>query len=242
MTKDFFAEIRISKGMTVLDVGCGGGKTTEIIAGIVGENGKVVGVDSNQNSINKAIAYTASKELKNVEYICSNLEQLVIEENTFDAIVGRRVLMYLPDPKTVVYNLTKLLKANGILGFQEHDSTSVIDKDKMPLHYKVNNWIWTLVERNGGNTKIGKDIWNIFSHKPITIESIKSKAVIQTPSGDISLAPITKVLSTLLVTNNIAPKDILNSNDLYEGLELEKRKSNSLFIRELIFFVSAKKK
>lgn len=241
ITKCFFIEIGISKGMTVLDVGCGKGVTTELIAEIVGENGKVIGLDSNQNSINKASFKAKTNGLNNIEYICSDISNLSFDENTFDAILGRRVLVYLPKPKNIILNLSKLLKPNGILGFQEHDSTTFIDEEKMPLHFKVNNWLWELVESNGGNIKIGKDILDIFSNKYLSIKNIRTEAITQTPFNEVSLVPIVQTLSKLLIAKNIIPEKELENNNLYEKIETEKKKCKSIFIRELIFFVTAKK-
>lgn len=239
-TKNFFIEIGISKGMTVLDVGCGKGITTELIAELVGTEGKVIGIDANPNVLNAALANAQLKKLKNIEYISSDLLNLNLLESKFDAIVGRRILKYLPDPKSVIGNLSKYLKPNGIMGFQEHDSTSMINKGKMPLHAKVNNWFWKLVETNGGNIRIGNDLWDVFNHKSISIRNIKPEAIIQTPENDVSLIPILRALSGLLIAKGIVNENELNS-ELIERLELEKKESNSIFIRELIFFVNARK-
>ncbi|UZR98839.1 class I SAM-dependent methyltransferase [Chondrinema litorale] len=211
ITKNFFLEIGISKGMTVLDVGCGRGITTELLAEIIGDNGKVIGIDSNKNSINSASAIAISKKQNNIKYICSDLTNLSIEAYKFDAIVGRRILVYLSDPKTIIRELSKLLKPEGIMGFQEHDSTGIINKEKMPLHYKVNNWLWSLVESNGGNINIGKELWNIFSHESMRIENIKSEAIIQTPNNNVSIAPILQNLVGVLLAKKIISEDDLNN-------------------------------
>ncbi|MCP4439891.1 MAG: class I SAM-dependent methyltransferase [Aureispira sp.] len=145
ITKKFYLDIEISKGMKVLDVGCGKGATTELIAEIVGENGKVIGIDSNRNALYRAEQNINLNKLKNINYICADLSNLDIENNKFDAIVGRRILKYLPDPKSSIKQLSKLLKPSGVMGFQEHDSTNLINDEKMPLHSKVNNWIRKLV-------------------------------------------------------------------------------------------------
>lgn len=240
ITKVFFNDIGISKGMSVLDVGCGRGVTSEIIAELVGPDGQVVGLDASSKALEAAKSNAQIKNLNNIEYLSCDLMNLDLGGRKFDTVVGRRILKYLPNPKTVIGNLSKYLKPNGVMGFQEHDSTSMIDNKKMPLHYEVNHWIWKLVETNGGNTNIGKDIWDIFNHESISIKSIKSEPIIQTPQNDISLIPILQNLSGLLTAKGIASESDL-STDLFEGLELEKKESNSIFIRELIFFVTAQK-
>lgn len=94
----------------------------------------------------------------------------------------------------------------------------------MPLHYKVNGWIWKLVKSNGGNVNIGQDIWNIFSSESISIENIKTEAITQTPLNNISLVPIVQMLSRLLIIKKIASEQELNDINLFEKLESEKKK------------------
>ncbi|WNJ19506.1 methyltransferase domain-containing protein [Pontibacter sp. G13] len=240
ITQDFFREIGISKGMTVLDVGCGRGVTTEMLAEIVGSEGKVVGLDSNPRALNAALMQAKAKNLHHIEYLASDLMDVKLGDRKFDAIVGRRVLKYVSNPRQAIEQLANHLKPNGIMGFQEHDSTSVIDKENMPLHHEVNSWFWKLVESNGGNPTIGKEIWSIFNHDSISVRNIKPEAIVQTPENEVSLIPLLQNLSGLLVAKGIVTENELNA-ELIEKLESEKKQSNSIFIRELIFFVDAQK-
>ncbi len=240
LTQDFFKRAGIINGMTVLDVGCGGGVTTELLAELVGPTGKVIGVDPKQKAIDMATQKAHLNNWKNIEYICADIHDFSADEVQFDAIVGRRVLVYLDDPKLAINKLIPFLKPGGIIAFQEHDSTSIINQDKMPLHHKVSGWIWDLVEKNGGNINIGKEIWHIFSQESLNIKDVQAKPIIQTPDNDISLAPIIQALSGLLIMKNIAPESELTDH-LLNSLEKEKRESGCIFIRENIFFIKGEK-
>lgn len=240
MTKDFFLEIGITKGMTVLDVGCGRGVTTEMIADIVGEKGKVIGVDANPKSINVAQESAQLQGLQNIEYICTDLSDLALAPASLDAVLGRRVLVYIPERKEVIAKLTTFLKPGGIIGFQEHDSTAIINKELMPTHAKAHQWVWQLVAQNGGEINIGKQIWDVFSHAGLIIEKIHPEAVVQTPQNEESLESLVQMLSPLLLAQKIVQEKELH--EVLVHLASEKKTANCIFVRELIIFVSARKK
>ncbi len=57
-TEYFLKKHGVTSGMKVLDIGCGLGFMTQIIADLVGSDGKVIAIDNNQNQINAARART----------------------------------------------------------------------------------------------------------------------------------------------------------------------------------------
>src|SRR5690348_5113816 len=83
-TKEFLKTAGIKKGMTVLDIGCGSGVMTCWMAEQVGELGRVIGIENNQNQLYAAKQHADKRNLKNVEFkFCSayELENLPL---TFD--------------------------------------------------------------------------------------------------------------------------------------------------------------
>ncbi len=65
---------------------------------------------------------------------------------------------------------------------------------------------------------------------------------IQTPKNEVSLASIAQTLMPLLLARGIVTESELMNGKLFEALESEKRASECLLIKEMIFFVSARKK
>jgi SAM-dependent methyltransferase len=65
-----------------------------------------------------------------------------------DAVVGRRALMYQPDPVDAVRQLVHALRPGGRVIFQDHDSTMTPGRlTPWPLHERVYGRIWRTVER-----------------------------------------------------------------------------------------------
>ena len=90
----------IRAGQTVLDVATGTGQPALAIAKIVGQNGRVVGVDLSPEMLEVAKEEAASQGLTNVvDFQVVKDESLsMFSDNTFDSVVCRNGLMFMPDP------------------------------------------------------------------------------------------------------------------------------------------------
>ncbi|PTF96957.1 hypothetical protein BU667_11265 [Staphylococcus chromogenes] len=118
-TKRLFASIPIKEGMRVLDLGCATGEVTNIVADMVGDEGEDFGIDINENMIQTAID---NKTKANTQFIQSDIYNLPEDIGKFDVIVGRRILMYLPDVMDCLNKVKSYMKPQGSLCFQESDA------------------------------------------------------------------------------------------------------------------------
>ena len=116
LTRRLFAEAGIASGMRVLDVGSGSGDVALLAAELVGPTGTVVGVELDEDSVR--LAAERSRAVKNVRFVHGDLATIELE-GEFDAVVGRFVLMHLSDPATILRRLLALLRAGGLVAFQE---------------------------------------------------------------------------------------------------------------------------
>src|SRR4029077_18390635 len=93
-TERFFREAGIGRGQRVLDIGSGVGRPAMLVAPLVGPSGEVVCIEREQKSIDRARARVAEAGLHNVIFNKSDVGQ-ILDEEPFDAAVGRFILMYL---------------------------------------------------------------------------------------------------------------------------------------------------
>ncbi len=96
-TRQFLAGAGVTAGMKVLDVGSGAGDVALLVAQLVGPQGEVVGVDMNPGILEVARARVRAAGWANVAFQAGDVMGLELE-GTFDAVVGRWVLQYAPDP------------------------------------------------------------------------------------------------------------------------------------------------
>ncbi len=163
ITRRFLTSAGIGQGMRVLDIGCGAGDVSLIAAELVGPDGEVVGVDMNPEILDSARMRVREAGNDNAQFIAGDVQTLDLEER-FDALGGRLVLMYLPDPTAALKQLLTRLHPGGIVMFQEIDFTitrSYRNPDT-PLTSQLSDWIVEVFERSGANATMGLDLHRVF--------------------------------------------------------------------------------
>ena len=118
VSERFFREAGIGSGQHVLDVGSGVGDVAMLLAKIVGPSGKVVAIEINARSIDRARARAADAGLHNIDFVQADIDQYSAD-STFDAVAGRYVLQFLPEPAATLRSVAKHVRRGGIVAFQE---------------------------------------------------------------------------------------------------------------------------
>ena len=101
---------KIKAGDTVIDLGSGAGNDAFIARKIVGDNGKVLGVDFTEAMINKARANAEKLNFKNVEFRLGDIDDMPVTSNYADVIVSNCVLNLVPDKHKVISEIFRVLK------------------------------------------------------------------------------------------------------------------------------------
>jgi SAM-dependent methyltransferase len=84
-------------------------------------------------------------------------------EGDFDAIVGRLVLIYLPDPAALVRQLLDHLKPGGIVAFQDLDwGDGPIAVPPSPLLSQAWGYVKEMFQRAGLNNRMGLSLHGVF--------------------------------------------------------------------------------
>ena len=117
-TERLFREAGIGPGHRVLDLGSGVGDVSMLLSRIVGPSGEVVGIERDASSIARASARVAEAGFQNIRFTKTDANQIASDQ-PFDAAVGRFILMFLPDPASVLRSLTQLVRPGGVVAFQE---------------------------------------------------------------------------------------------------------------------------
>jgi len=100
----------IKKGDIVVDLGSGAGNDVFVARAIVGEEGKVIGVDMTEQMINKANKNNSKLGYENVEFKLGEIEQIPLENNIVDVVVSNCVLNLVPDKKKAFSEIYRILK------------------------------------------------------------------------------------------------------------------------------------
>ena len=98
-------------GLSVLDIGCGGGILSEPLARL---GGSVTGIDPVEESVGVATVH-AKKQGLNIDYRAATAEVLASEERTFDVVVASEVIEHVADVSSFLKTCRALCKPRGLL-------------------------------------------------------------------------------------------------------------------------------
>jgi SAM-dependent methyltransferase len=161
-TRRLFEDAGLGRGMKVLDVGCGAGDVSLLVAGLVGPQGSVLGVDLDAGVIETARRRSHEARLNNVSFVAGDINSVPLEQD-FDAVVGRLVLMYFSEPAGTLLGLVSHLRSGGIVAFQEADWTNKpLALPESPCAGQIYDWMVGCFQKAGVETQMGLKLNRVF--------------------------------------------------------------------------------
>jgi arsenite methyltransferase len=131
-------------GERVLDLGCGSGWATRLLARLVADGpegfGQVVGVDVSDEMIRQARA--ASKDFENILYVWGSAEKIPWEENFFDKMLSVESFYYYADQDRALTELFRVMAPRGrmfiLINLYKDNPYSLqwVDKLKVPVQVR----------------------------------------------------------------------------------------------------------
>ena len=112
-------EAGIRPGFQVLDYGCGPGSYITALADLVGESGKIYALDIHPLAIQMVHKIVLNKALRNVETIHTDCAT-GLDDNVIDAVLLYDTYHNLSAPESVLTELHRVLKPEGLLSFSDH--------------------------------------------------------------------------------------------------------------------------
>ena len=103
----------LKPGDSVLDLGSGAGNDCFVARVIVGESGKVTGLDFTEAMIEKARINNEKLGYQNVEFVQGDIEQMPLRDNSFDVVISNCVLNLVPDKEKAFKEIYRVLKPGG---------------------------------------------------------------------------------------------------------------------------------
>ena len=106
---------RLAPGERVLDLGSGAGTDSLIAAQMVGETGRVTGIDMTREMLAKARTAATEIGATNVEFVEGEAEHLPFDDESFDIVISNGVIDLIPDKDSVFAELHRVLVPGGRL-------------------------------------------------------------------------------------------------------------------------------
>ncbi|UHS61325.1 methyltransferase domain-containing protein [Agrobacterium vaccinii] len=237
----FFGGLGIPEGSRVLDIGCGNGDLSRLMARIVGPDGVVVAIDSSEYALQLARNKESETDAAPIDYRFVDLASDLPDLGRFDVIVGRRVLMYLPDASSTLSRLVALGKPGGILAFQEHARGNFpFGLGDVPLHRRLYDWAWNTVAAEGGDVTLGLKLIDKMSEQGLSIVECRNEGVLIPPNEPSFLPTLMHVMLPRFVEHNVCRAEDVQIDTLRDRIEEERRAVGGTIVWDQAFLVAGK--
>jgi ubiquinone/menaquinone biosynthesis C-methylase UbiE len=163
-TRQLLLDAGIETGMAVLDLGTGAGDVALLARELVGDSGRVLGLDKDEISIRRARERAEQAGFENVSFVEADLTGELVLTGEFDALVGRRVLQYLPERENILHSLLELVRPGGAVAFQEVNTDGYVPASA-PLsesYERLQAWANAVRDATGVETRMGSNLEELF--------------------------------------------------------------------------------
>jgi len=161
VTRRWLERAGIGPGMSVVDVGCGPGDVTLLVRELVGPTGSVTGVDSSPEALARARSRAEAAGLRNVRHEVGNLASWS-PEGPVDAVVGRLILIHMPDPAAALARMAGMVRPGGVAAFQDIVLPTRRTEPDLSLVRTFNGWLLETLRRFGRPVDMGLRLSAVF--------------------------------------------------------------------------------
>jgi ubiquinone/menaquinone biosynthesis C-methylase UbiE len=198
ITERFLDEAGLCAGMRVLDVGCGLGDVAMLAAQIVGPRGEVTAIDSDPAMLTAAQERAERRRLR-VRFVEADLMSLDLEEAPFDAVLGRLILMHVPDPVAAVRAAAGHVRPGGIVAFQDFTTSATRVHPPLPKTQAALDRISETFERVGADAHGGDNLRTTFLSAGLPEPELRAESLM----GGAAQSPVFDMIAG--VTQTLAP-------------------------------------
>lgn len=210
----------LTTGWQCLEVGAGAGSIMKWMSEIVGKSGKVVAVDVD-------IRFIEHTSLSNVDMIKGDIKRISLENNSFDLIHIRNVLIHIADFQVVLSKIFNLLKPNGWLVIEEPDfsASRAIDgkHDEYQSVNKVNQSIYQMFTDKGLDYSFGLKLPSLL--QKLGLHQLQVENDVPISPGGSDIATMMK-LSALQLAEKYIATGIATQNDIQKYCQFADNKAS----------------
>jgi ubiquinone/menaquinone biosynthesis C-methylase UbiE len=186
MTEELLRRAGLAPGMHVLDLGSGAGDCAILAARLVGPAGSVLGIERSPEQAALARRRIADMGLDNVIVregdVAGLADVLAAHPTRIDAVVGRLILMWVPQRHAVLAACRRALAPGSLVWFLEPDVTYHFAMPTTPLWERVQHWIRQAVVEAGAEPRMGPGLHRAFRDAGFPSPDMDTRTIMTGPS------------------------------------------------------------
>ena len=238
-TEQFLLSAGLEPGMRVLDLGCGMGDVALLAARLVGTRGHVTGIDRDIVVIERARERIRPEGRgSDIQFIQSDLFDFE-DAGHFDAVIGRYVLLYQPDPAAAISYAAKQVRSGGLIFFHEMDfANPVRSYPEKTLFGAMETLLAETFRRAGFWPDAGLHLTRFFLDAGLPWPTIRAEVPVGGEPGSSIYQWLTETMRSLLPRMKqfgLASAAELQLDTLVARMEAEARASQSQIVGPLQF-------
>jgi SAM-dependent methyltransferase len=148
----------LKPGTRALDVGCGPGGITQMIAELVGPSGQVLGLDMSDERLVEA--RRLNQDHAHVSFLRSDVRRMDVPDAAYDYAWCQFVLQYMPDWRQTLPELVRVLRPGGKLVISEFDGFGLLN---WPFPDALHSWgqrfLDAIFQATGFDILIGRKVF-----------------------------------------------------------------------------------
>jgi ubiquinone/menaquinone biosynthesis C-methylase UbiE len=197
LTEDVLRRAGVGPAMRVLDIGCGVGDVSLLAARLVGPSGSVLGIDRSVEAVSTAQRRVSAAGQQWVRFATSELDAFSTDEK-FDAVIGRLILLYLPDPSAALRRLVHHLRPGGIVAFQEMEMSLCRSVPDTPLFRQCREFLLNTFKRAGVEVDMGTKLPAIYKRAGLAAPQMIAAARVEGGADSFAYEYMAITLGSLL--------------------------------------------
>jgi SAM-dependent methyltransferase len=180
----------------VLDLGCGAGDVSMLAAELVGPSGRIVGIDRAETAIALSRDRAEHDGFRNIDFQVATEADLVDDE-PFDFVVGRYVVLHQPDPVSFIRTARKRLRPGGVIAFHEIDMRKAFETlPAVPRMDALGAEIMAAIKAGSPSPDVGARFVSVFAQAGAPLTGL----FCERPAGGGAATPIHSWAATTLAS------------------------------------------
>jgi ubiquinone/menaquinone biosynthesis C-methylase UbiE len=182
ITRDTFLRAGLKPGMSVLDLGSGSGDVSFLAAEIVGPTGSVQGIDRDPDAVERARRRAAAEGAHNVSFTLGEIDS-DLDGPPFDALVGRFILMHVPDPAEALARAARSVRSGGVVAMIESNMETLLagehSRPHSRLYERVVRWKCAVVRASAADLRAGLRLREVFGNAGLPAPTTRMEAPVE---------------------------------------------------------------